>query len=106
MGGLSAVYEMAKDLTNLWGNFSLVEEEDDELEITAPAMAGLAQKGELCLVGRLIANRLVSKETIRTKLIRGWKPLGNLSFKVLGENLFLLDFEYECDRIRVMKGRP
>jgi hypothetical protein len=81
---------MAEELTNPSGNFSLVEEEDDELEIKAPAMAGLAQRGELCLVGKLIADRLVSKETIRTKLIRGWRPLGNLSFMVLGENLFLL----------------
>jgi hypothetical protein len=33
---------MAEDLANRWGNLSLVEEEDDELEITAPTMAGLA----------------------------------------------------------------
>jgi hypothetical protein len=57
-------------------------------------------------VGKLIADRLVSKETIKTKMVRGWRPLGNLSFKVLGENLFLLEFEYECDRIRVLEGRP
>jgi hypothetical protein len=63
---------MAEDLTNLWGNFSLAEEEDNELEIMAPVMAELTQRGELCLVGRLIADRLVSKETIRTKLVRGW----------------------------------
>jgi hypothetical protein len=42
---------MAEDLASLWGNLSLVEEEDDELEILAPAMAGLAQRGKLCLVG-------------------------------------------------------
>jgi hypothetical protein len=42
----------------------------------------------------------------RSKLVRGWRPLGNLSFKVIGENLFLLEFEYECDRIRVIEGRP
>jgi hypothetical protein len=98
--------KMAEDLTNLWGNLSLVEEEEDELEIMAPAMDSLTRRGELCLVGKLITDRLVSKETVRTKLIRGWRPLGNLSFKVLGENLFLLEFEYECDRIRVLEGRP
>jgi hypothetical protein len=31
-----------------------------------------------------------------------WK----LSFTVLGENLFLMEFQYECDRIRVLEGRP
>jgi hypothetical protein len=97
---------MAEDLTNLWGNLSLVEEEDDELEIADPAMDGLAQRGKLCLVGKLIADRLISKETIKSKLIRGWKSLGKISFTVLGENLFLLEFQYECDRIRVLEGRP
>jgi hypothetical protein len=38
---------MADDLTNLWGNFSLVEEEEDELEIMAPDMAGLTQRGDV-----------------------------------------------------------
>jgi hypothetical protein len=97
---------MAEDLASLWGNLSLVEEEDDELEISAPAMAGLAQRGKLCLVGKLIADCLISKETIRSKLIRGWRPLGKISFTVLGENLFLLEFQYECDKIRVLEGRP
>jgi hypothetical protein len=57
-------------------------------------------------MGKLIADRLISKETIRSKLIRGWRPLRKISFTVLGENLFLLEFQYECDRIRVLEGRP
>jgi hypothetical protein len=97
---------MDENLVSLWGNFSLVEEEEDELEITAPVIEGLAQRGKLCLLGKLIADRLISKETIRSKLIRGWRPLGTISFTVLGENLFLLEFQYECDRIRVLEGRP
>jgi hypothetical protein len=34
------------------------------------------------------------------------EPTGNLTFKVLGENLFLLDFENDWDKARVMEGRP
>ena len=58
------------------------------------------------MVGKLIADHLVSKETIRTTLLRGWKPSGSPSFKVLGDNLFLVDFVDEKDKDMVLKGRP
>lgn len=58
------------------------------------------------MVGKLIAKRMVSKETIKATLLKGWKPLGTLSFKVLGENLFLIDFKNERDKTQVLEGRP
>lgn len=49
---------------------------------------------------------MVGKETIRTTLVRGWWPRGTTSFRVLGENLFLVEFEDEWDKARVLEGRP
>jgi hypothetical protein len=49
---------------------------------------------------------MVSKEKIRSKLIRGWRPTGTTSFKILGDNLFLVEFQYSWDKIRVLEGRP
>jgi hypothetical protein len=46
----------------------------------------------VCIVGKLIVERMVRKEAFKASLIPWWKPSGNLSFKVLGENLFLIDF--------------
>lgn len=90
--------DMAKDLAELWGKFSLTEEDGDVAEITA--------KGKQCLVGKLISERVVGKESIRSTLCRGWKPTGSLSFKVEGENTFVIEFEHVWDKIRVMEGRP
>jgi hypothetical protein len=97
---------MAEDLSRLWGNLSLREDEDSELEILNRVPGEVDHRSKLCIVGKLIADRWISKETIRAKLIRGWKPEGSLSFKVLGENLFLIEFEYSSDKERVLKGRP
>jgi hypothetical protein len=58
------------------------------------------------VVGNLIADHFVSKEVIRTTLICGWKPSRTPSLKVLGDNLILVDFENECDKKRVLEGRP
>jgi hypothetical protein len=51
-------------------------------------------------------DHLVSKDIIKPKLVRGWKPLGMVSFKVIGGNLFLLEFEEKGDKLRVLEGRP
>jgi hypothetical protein len=98
---------MAEDLTSLWGNLSLSGEEGGGLVINTGAVEEvLVNKGQLCLVGKLVAERMVSKNIIKSKLIRAWRPSGNLSFKVLGDNLFLQDFEHIWDKERVMEGRP
>jgi hypothetical protein len=79
---------MANDLVNMWGNFSLQEDEDTKVNIQDCVWGEIIQRSKLCIVGKLIADRWISKEIIRTKLIRGWKPMGSLSFKVLGITFF------------------
>lgn len=90
----------------MWESISLQEDEDVEMEITHQAWEVGAHRVKSCLVGKLIANRMVSKEIIRSKLLSGWKPSRTPSFKVLGDNLFLVDFETEKDNQRVLAGRP
>ncbi|XP_059460346.1 uncharacterized protein LOC132189616 [Corylus avellana] len=97
---------MAEELEALWGKFSLTEEEQDGLEVAEEDVEEITAKGSHCLVGKLISDRFIGKRIIRAKLIRGWRPTGSLEFKVLGENTFLMDFEHEWDKIRVMEGRP
>lgn len=98
---------MAEDLTKLWGNLTLTEEEDGaEVEIQAGELDVGVTLGKACVVGKLIADHMVSKEIIRSDLMRWWKPEGNISFKILGENLFLIEFTDKRDKERVLEGRP
>jgi hypothetical protein len=97
---------MAEDLTKLWDNLSLNEGEIVNVNIQPQAVEGLVSRGKYCLEGKLLVDRFVGKDVVRRTLIRGWRPSGRLSFKVLGDNLFLLDFENEGDKCRVLEGRP
>jgi hypothetical protein len=97
---------MEEDLTKMWKSFSLTEEEDEEMEVIVGAMKDTVARSTICLVGKLISNRLVNKDTIRAKLKRGWRPTGELMFKVVGDNLSLLEFEHSWDKDRVLEGRP
>jgi hypothetical protein len=98
---------MAEELTKLWGNLTLTEDEDClEINVQAEEFDTGATIGKTCVIGKLMVNHLVSKETIKNALILGWKLFGNASFKVLGENLFLIDFSDKRDKERVLSGRP
>jgi hypothetical protein len=39
-------------------------------------------------------------------MMGGWQPAGNLSIQSLGDNLFVMDFEYAWEKARVLEGRP
>ena len=97
---------MEDELPRLWGSLSLSEVECDELEIRNQTWEVGAHQGKTCVVGKLIADHLVSKEVIRNTLLCGWKPSIMPDFKVLGDNLFLVDFASEQDKQRVLEVRP
>lgn len=97
---------LAADLTKLLGNFSLSEEESVGIEIQDEASTEAVHQGKLCLVGRLLADRIMGKETIKTTLLRCWKILGTSTLKVIGENLFIIEFVHSWDKAKVLVGRP
>jgi hypothetical protein len=97
---------MAEDLTKMWRNLSLTEAEDEEMEVLQEAMNGTVSRGTFCLVGKMIADRYVSKETIKYFLLRWWTPQGKITLKVLGENLFIIEFEKVEDKYQVLEWRP
>jgi hypothetical protein len=62
---------MMDDLTNLWKNFTLTEEESCAVEASVQGPHHIVDRGKTCLVGKLLADRLVGKNAIRSTLIKG-----------------------------------
>ena len=60
---------MANDLTKMWSKLSLSEEECIEWEAPAKEWKDVSLWGQLCVVGKVIGDRYVSKETIKTTLL-------------------------------------
>ncbi|XP_059458313.1 uncharacterized protein LOC132187906 [Corylus avellana] len=96
----------AEELSRLWENLTLMEEEGADLTIGESDLAPLAAREVSCVVGKLLADRVVGKDVIKTPLIRAWHPNDWISFKALGANLFLIEFGNECDKVRILEGRP
>lgn len=97
---------MADTLSSLWKNFSLSEEESLGVAVLDQVLPVITDRGRACVVGKLFADRIIGKEVIKSTLIKGWRPSGMTSFKVLGENIFLVEFEHLWDTSRVLEGRP
>jgi hypothetical protein len=100
------LFSMADEISSLWANLSLAEEEDRELEIQKTEVKGAINRGQLCIIGKLLSERIVSKETIKDSLLGWWRIKGFSTFKILGGNLFLIEFEKASDKARVLEGRP
>ena len=53
---------MANDLSSIWANFSLADEEDGELEIRKTEVNEVLRRGQHRVIGKLLSDRIVSKE--------------------------------------------
>jgi hypothetical protein len=80
------------------------------MEVQNQAWEVGSNHGKTCVVQKLIVDHMVNKEIIRARrsygVLHGWKPSSTPTFKVLGDNLFLVDFVNEKDKLRVLEGRP
>jgi hypothetical protein len=96
---------MEDDLSQMWKKLSLTEEESLDLDTPAEETVGSFTRGQYCVLGKLITDHFVSMETIKKSMLKWWKLSGKLSFQVLGENLFLLEFTDLTDKKRILEGR-
>jgi hypothetical protein len=97
---------MAENQPKPWGKISLLEDEDIEFEVQKEEVRGVVARGQLCVVGKLVSDRIVSKETIKTEMLRWWKISENTTFKILGDNLFLIVLDHVRDKARILEGGP
>ena len=84
---------MPEDLSKLWSRLLLSEAECSDVVMQEDVVEEGVYKGQNCLVGKLVVDRVIAKNTVRAILMRKWMLRGSLSFKVIGKNLFLLEFE-------------
>jgi hypothetical protein len=94
-----------EELSSKWGKFSLREEEHVGVSLKALEIIPLVNRGRACVVGKLVADRIIPREYYKAPLTRIWHPMGEVIFNVIGENLFVAEFEYEVDKAWILEGR-
>ncbi len=97
---------MEEELTKRWGKFSLNEAENTGVSLEVAEIEPMVHRGKVCLVGKIMAERIVPKEYFKAPLIKIWKPIGSINFQVIGGNMFVAEFDEAGDKICVMEGQP
>lgn len=97
---------MVEAIEELCGKMSLTEGESVGITISKVDIADPRVQSGRCLVGKLLSDRLIQKEVFRSLMSKIWKTVGNIVFKDMYENLWLIEFSSETDKQRVMQGRP
>jgi hypothetical protein len=97
---------MEEELSKMQGKFSLREDEHIGVSLETSKIIPTVNRGKACAEGKLVANIIVPKEFYKAPLTRAWRPNGAVTFKVIGENMFIAEFELEWDKMRIMEGRP
>lgn len=79
----------------MWGKLSLREEETVGVSLETQEIVPMVNRGRSCLVDKLVVDRISPKEFYKAPLMRAWRATGSASFKVIGENMFIVEFEYD-----------
>jgi hypothetical protein len=66
---LTFLGNMVDDLSKMWETFTLTESGDLEFNIPGGEFREVVPRGQMCIVGKLIAKQMVSKEALKASLI-------------------------------------
>ena len=97
---------MAEELETIWQKIKVTEEEEVSITLGDECTRAAYERGKNCLVMRVLSRRGIMLEALRKNIRMLWKPNKSLQLSVIGEELFLAEFEDEWDKRRVMDMRP
>ncbi|TXG48734.1 hypothetical protein EZV62_024609 [Acer yangbiense] len=96
----------AADIAALCEAMSLKELEGSVRRLEGDLKTGGVQKLSLCLVGKVLANKLINREVFKRVLLRIWKVRESITIEMVRENVFMFHFQNQEDRQRVLTGGP
>lgn len=84
----------------------LKEEEEDTVQLREGMKATGAKLAANCLIGKVMLNRGVNREGLKTAMNQAWRTAREVKIESMGDNVFLFKFANAVDRKRILKGGP
>ncbi|XP_042953524.1 uncharacterized protein LOC122290065 [Carya illinoinensis] len=95
-----------EEMEEVWKRLRLNDEEEQPIEIQQNTIGALRLKGERSLVGKIISDRRIGKEVVRSMMENVWKVSKPLEFYEIRSNCFITTFVTRRDKVRVLEGCP
>ncbi|XP_042939400.1 uncharacterized protein LOC122274425 [Carya illinoinensis] len=97
---------MADELASIWSSLKLTEEEQQELVLPEETFQSIKTRGSHCIFAFHLYDRSVNREAFKSTMAKVWNLEGWITFKEIGFNKFLIEFQLLSDKRKVLQGRP
>lgn len=94
------------DLDKRWDQLKLTKEKNARIELGTEHMGKVTVERERSLVGKLYSDHKMSKDVIRSTMAMIQRLGGSFVFQGINPNLFVLTFENQEDKRRVLDRKP
>nr|POE67817.1 putative serine/threonine protein kinase ire [Quercus suber] len=98
--------KMAEELETLWQKLKVTDEEEVSISLGGECTRAANERGRNCLFMKVLSRKGIMLEALRKNIRMLWKPNKSLQLSVIEEELFLVEFDDERDKRRVMDIRP
>nr|POE67505.1 hypothetical protein CFP56_36671 [Quercus suber] len=97
---------MAKELEILWQKLMVTEQEGKSVNLGRECTRAANERGKNCLVMKVLSRRGVILDALRKNIRMLWKPNKSIRISVIEEEMFLVEFDDERDKRRVLEMSP
>ena len=97
---------MVEELKTLWQKLKVIDEEEVSILLGGECTRAANERGRNCLFMKVMSRKGIMLDALRKNIRMLWKPNKSLQLSVIEEELFLVEFEDERDKKRVMDMRP
>ena len=98
--------KMAEELEVLWQKLRVTEEEEESVKLGRDCTKATKERGKNCLVMKVLSHRGVMINALRKNFRMLWKPNKSMRISVIEDEMFLVEFDDDQDKRRVLKMSP
>ena len=106
MRSRSGFVKMAKKLKVLWQKLKVTKEEEESVNLGRECMRAAKERGKNYLFMKVLSCRGVILDALRKNIRMLWKPNYSIKISVIEDEMFLVEFDDERDKRRVIEMNP
>ena len=95
--------KMAEELEVLWQKLRVTEEEEESVKLGRDCTKAAKERGKNCLVMKVLSHRRVMLDALRKNFRMLWKPNKSMRISVIEDEMFLVEFDDDQDKRRVLE---
>ena len=97
---------MAEELELLWQKLTVTDEEEVSVNLGRECTKATKEREKNCLVMKVLSRRGIMLDALRKNIMMLWKPNKSIQISVIEEEMYLVEFDNERDKRRVMEMSP